>query len=125
MKLTFGEKSVIIKAAVERLGKQRDSNYCCVGFVREVYGIANIYVGLLWGMENPVELNIHPSLKANPPVGHLMFLRWKKARNERVWTHVVIVFPFDRVIHCSEFWGNKVVVTPMEKIWKTYTLAGE
>ena len=41
-------------------------------------------------------------------------------RKERVWTHVAIILTKETCIHCSLFFGNKVVISSFKDMYAKY-----
>jgi cell wall-associated NlpC family hydrolase len=91
------------------------NTFNCLDFVRAVYARAGLTAP-------PSKLNIVHEQLADPPVGYVIFLRHKQASAERKATHVGIIISSRRVIHCSFYFGKKVVITDIDELLKTYDL---
>ncbi len=66
-------------------------------------------------------INIQNHQKNNPPFGSILFILEKGVTNKK-WSHVGIALPFGYFIHMSYYWGEKVTITPLKKIWDKYDL---
>ena len=124
MNLAINQVQKITEIAQSYIGKPYLPNqFECADFVREVYKRIGIEVPLLAKSAPPVEFNITTEQLAEPPIGHLMFLKNPKDRRQRSWTHVVIILSRKTCIHCSFFFGKKVVVSTFEEIFQRYEFA--
>jgi len=100
------------------------TEFNCVTFVREVYARVGIEIPKLRHDCIPSEFNITKDQFENPPAGHLIFLLDPNdPRKERAWTHLVISLGDQKCIHCSLFFGRKVVISTIEEIRKKYLFA--
>ena len=113
--LTLFQRIRIVIIALLFLGIERRNNFKCSQYVYLVYRLAHIPV---WSRFK----NITSEQKNNPPFGEAIFLLEKGIKGKR-WSHVVIALPFGFVIHLSYYWGKKVVITHLQKIWERYDLA--
>lgn len=124
MQLTSDQVSKITKSALSYLDRPYFKDWRCVDFVRAVYQNAGINIPLLMDYAPPPEFNISSEQLNEPPTGYLMFLRDRNdPRKSRVWTHVVIVLTPATCIHCSIFYGNKVVISSFDDIFLRYDFA--
>lgn len=111
----------VVIAAKSMLGKRYAPDFRCVDFVRAVYEKIGITIPKILNMAPPKDFNIEARQLSHPPIGHIMFLRDRfDTRKHRIWTHVVIIIEGDACIHCSIFYGQKVVKTPLELLYKRY-----
>lgn len=122
MRLTDKRVEAIITTASSYLGHKYGPGFKCVDYVRKVYEVAGIRIPILNTSNPPAELNIHAERLQNPPAGTLIFLKNKKEKRERAWSHVVIALSRDKCIHCSLFVGE-VVTTPFKEIFERYEFA--
>lgn len=106
----------IERIALTYLGRKYEPGFRCLDFVRCVYAEAGLTVF-------PVTRNVRPEELANPPVGHVLFLKHRQASKERRCTHAVIIISGGRCIHNSYYFGKKVVVTPLDQILSLYEVA--
>jgi len=121
VKLTTNQIETILQTAISYIGHPYSAEFCCVDFVRKVYDSVGIKIPKLRSYSPPAEFNIKKEDLAHPPVGHLMFLKDRSdPRQDRAWTHVVIIMPDLLCIHCSLFFGEKVVISPLLDIFKKY-----
>ena len=114
-KLTLFQRIRVVIIALFFLGTKRRDDFKCSQYVNKIYRLARIPV---WSHFK----NINPDQKNNPPFGEAIFLLEKGIRSKR-WSHVAIALPFGFVIHLSYYWGEKVVITNLQKIWERYDLA--
>lgn len=106
----------IERIALTYLGRKYESGFRCMDFVRRVYAEAGMTVP-------PVRLNVKPAGLADPPVGHVLFLRHKQATGTKRYSHVAIVISGRRCIHNSYHLGGRVVITPLDELLTLYNLA--
>ena len=92
----------------------------CVDFVREVYRHVGIEIPLLPKSAPPAEFNINAEQLAEPPIGYLMFLKNPKDRRLRAWTHVAIILSKETCVHCSYYFGKRVVISTFEEVFQKY-----
>jgi hypothetical protein len=112
---------IIIDTATSYLNHPYSKEFDCVKFVRKVYQTSGIIIPKLDPSPPPLEFNIQKEQLKNPPIGHIMFLKDREdPRKHRAWTHIVIINSKKSCIHCSLFFGRKVVITPLEEIFKKY-----
>lgn len=123
MRLTLTQSEKVVSVALSYLGRSRQKIFCCADFVRAVYRSIGIEIPLLASSAPPSEFNIKAEDLQNPPIGHLMFLRDRKDRRSRAWTHVAILLPHGRCIHCSYFFGRKVTISTLDEIFECYDFA--
>jgi len=114
-KLSLLQRIRVVIIALLFLGTKRREDFKCSQYVNLVYRLARIPV---WSRFK----NITHDQKNNPPFGEAVFLLEHGIRGKR-WSHVVIALPFGFVIHLSYYWGKKVVITHLQKIWEKYDLA--
>lgn len=109
----------ITKKARELLDTPYNSlSFNCLHFVRAVYTEVNLSL---------------PPLKMNPglddlrsglvPPGHVLYLRHKRDDTKRRFTHAAIVMEDKKIIHCSYYFGEKVVISDIDEILSLYDLA--
>lgn len=98
------------------LGTPYTDTFNCLDFVRAVYK----RVGLT---TPPSNLNVIHDQLSSPPIGYVIFLRHKQATAERKVTHVGIVISGRRVVHCSFYFGRRVVITDLDELLKMYDLS--
>jgi cell wall-associated NlpC family hydrolase len=121
MILNKKKAKVIVHTAKTYLGLPYSKTFDCVAFVREVYRTVGIEIPPLNPQTLPVELLLSNEQLEHHPVGHLLFLKDRQdPRTERTWTHVVIILGNGSCIHNSIFYGRKVIMTPLEEIYKRY-----
>lgn len=124
MELTPAQITKILDAAWSLLGRPYADDFQCVDFVRAVYASADITIPRLTSGSPPEDFNIRKADLRNPPAGYIMFLKDRcDPRKERLWTHLVIILPLRTCIHCSLFYGEKVVITPLAEIFERYDFA--
>lgn len=121
MELNTEERAVVVSTALSYLGRPYNRKFQCIDFAREVYRTVGIEIPKLSG-DRPVpqDINIRHDDLVNPPIGHMLFLRRKGTRSTRLWTHAVIILPGSNCIHCSHFFGGKVVISSMGEILAFY-----
>ena len=121
MKLTQEQVEIIISESISHIGRPYSNDFDCVKFIRIVYEKAGIEIPLLKSHLPPKELNISKEQITNPPVGHLMFLKDPcDPRKHRSWTHIVIILTKQSCVHCSLFFGRKVVISTFREIFERY-----
>lgn len=121
MQLAPDQVGEITKSALSYLGRPYSKDWRCVDFVRAVYQDAGMNIPPLMDYAPPPEFNIATEQLIEPPTGCLMFLKDRNdPRKKRAWTHVVIVLTTNTCIHCSIFYGNKVVISTFEEIFLRY-----
>lgn len=104
----------VVSTALQYLGRAYTSTFTCIDFVREVY------LAHGWTIPPPT-LNIRADqLLDNPPIGFVLYLRLKTSGHTEGWTHIAIVISADTCIHCSYFFGKRVVLTPTAKLLALY-----
>lgn len=123
MNLTLKQQTQVVKTALTYLGTPYEKNFTCADFVRAVYREIEIEIPILSTAPVPQWMNITRDELEGLPVGHLMFLRHKKNQGPRSWTHVVITLPERKCIHCSYFFGGKVVISSLVEIFEVYDFA--
>ncbi|MBP9771499.1 MAG: C40 family peptidase [Candidatus Pacebacteria bacterium] len=124
MKLPPEQVEVVIAEAHLYLDRPYDENFGCVDFVRRVYQVVGVEIPRLMKYVPPPHwINIDPKEIDNPPPGHLMFLRRKLTKTTRPWTHVVLILPDQKCIHCSRHFGEKVCISSLEDIFVLYDFA--
>jgi cell wall-associated NlpC family hydrolase len=124
MNLTREQVEIIISEAISNLGKPYSKDFDCVRFVRLVYEKAGIKIPLLKSHLPPNEWNISREQICDPPVGRLIFLKDPyDPRKNRSWTHVVIILTKQSCIHCSLFFGRRVVISTIGEILERYNFA--
>ena len=126
MKLTIEQRDCVVKTALLYINTPRSSKFRCVDFVREVYGKIGIIISPIPPDNVPKDLSVRRDELSNPPHGYLMFLKDRNdsGKRKRVWSHVVIVLPNNNCIHCSFFFGKKVVVSSLHDLFqKRYDFA--
>ncbi len=96
----------------------------CVHFAREVYRCVGITLPLLdrKGFP-PKDFHLSPEEFGNMPTGHCAFFKRKACSSGRIWTHVAIIVSSTELIHCSRYFGCKVVITPRDMFLEIYDLA--
>ncbi len=125
MKLTTVRRKKVLAVALSQLGRDRVEGFKCVDFVRSVYTSIGIFVPfpLIGWMSPPVGFNISLDQLSDPPEAELIFFRRKNDRRKRKWTHVGIILPEKKVIHCSQFLGEKVTISELTDLLKDYDFA--
>lgn len=117
----------IITVAQGYLNRSFDyHNFNCIHFVREVYGLVGITLPLInrEGLP-PAKFHLSEIEFRKMLLGHSVFFRRKSSMSPRLWTHVAIIFSESELIHCSLFFGKKVVVTSVDEFFKIYSLTPE
>ncbi len=124
MNLTPDLSNLIITTAYKYLGYPYNrKEFNCVHFVRRTYESLGIYIPSLSGSHHPPsEYHLSADEFDRMPIGHCVFFKRLQSRSERIWTHVAIVISPDELIHCSEFLGSRVVVTPVTDFLSFYEL---
>lgn len=122
MELNNYQTKRVVSKSLSYLGNPWTKNeFTCVDFVRNVYREVDIDIPLLGIDFPPKDLNISMEQIGNPPAGHLMFLKNRKTlRQDRAWTHVVIVISQNYCIHCSLLLGGTVMISSFEEIFARY-----
>ena len=120
MKLTIEERKKIVGIAMSHLGRGREEGFRCVDFVREVFRSIDIEIPPLSSGFPPKEFNIAKEDLVNLPLGEIIFFRNLKDQRGRKWTHVAIAVSSDECIHCSYFFGEKVVVSNINDMLARY-----
>ena len=103
----------IIASARRYLGRPYQEDFTCLDFVRAVYAEHGLSVP-------PASLNLDAADLADPPIGFVLYLRRKAYIGTRTWTHMVLIASATECIHCSRFFGGKVVLTPLRHIRAIY-----
>lgn len=117
MEFTDDVSRLIEEIAITYLNAPYTKSFSCVTFVREVYRRAGLTVP-------PSSLNITLEQLKDPPIGYVIFLRHRSVgEGEMRVTHVGIIISGKRVIHCSFFFGKKVVITNVDALLEVYDLA--
>ncbi len=112
--ISFYSRLKLVMVSLIFLNKPRRANFKCWDFVRRVMQIARV-------AKSKTFINIDEHQKDRPPFGSLIFLLEKGVTNKK-WSHVGIALPFGYFIHMSYYWGEKVTITPLKKIWDRYDL---
>jgi cell wall-associated NlpC family hydrolase len=122
LKLTTTQRETVLIVALSQLGRNRTEGFKCIDFVRNVYASIGIIVPfpLIGWMSPLIGLNITLDQLSDPPEGELIFFRRKNDQRKRKWTHVGITLPEKRVVHCSQFLGEKVVVSDLTDLLEDY-----
>ena len=126
MDVKFKEEQVIkiINKAASYLDRPYKKGFACLDFLRLVYRAVGIEIPRLWSGEPPPQwININSEEAVNPPIGHIMFLRRRETKTTRYWTHVIIILSERECIHCSYYFGGKVCISLLEKIFALYDFA--
>jgi hypothetical protein len=120
MELTDRQRELIIQVALSYLEHPFSGKFDCIAFARCVYGAAGVEIPLLKSILPPANLNItREELETGPLSGSLIFLKDRNdPRKHRAWTHVVIALRDGMCVHCSLFYGRKVVISNLEQIMK-------
>ncbi|MDB4983931.1 MAG: hypothetical protein JWM20_110 [Patescibacteria group bacterium] len=125
LNLSKHDRDIVIETAMSYLEHPYSKEiFNCVTFVRAVYKSADIDIPLLNPGPPAFELNISRWQCDDPPVGHMIFLKDPlDPRKERAWTHIVIALENKTCIHCSLFFGRKVVISTLDEIFARYEFA--
>ncbi len=118
MNLSDFESRRVVKIALSYLGTHRSQTFKCVDFVRKVYKEIGVVIPRLLSSSPPKEFNITREDLAKPPVGHLIFLKDRNDSRNREWTHVAIILPDNYCIHCSFFYGEKVIIFSLKDLFE-------
>jgi len=114
----------IVSVSYRYLGRPFDyETFNCVHFVRVVYFEVGINLPLL--IRNglpPIEFHLSNEEFALMPIGHIVFLKRKKGKLERFWTHVAIIAESKTLIHCTRNIGKGVVLTSLSDFMEVYDL---
>ncbi len=95
----------------------------CVHFVISVYENVGISVPRLSRNGYPLtDFHLFSDEFAVMPIGHSVFFKRKTKVSTRIWSHVAIVVSPYELIHCSRYFGGKVVITPKEDFLGVYDL---
>lgn len=113
----------IIETALTFLGQPYSPSFNCIDFVREVYARVGIQIPKISPQITPRRCNILREDLKDPPFGHIIFLRDLQDDRPRSWTHVGILLPEKKCIHCSLFFGQKVVISALDELFKRYHFA--
>jgi hypothetical protein len=109
----------IIGKACELLNAPYDSrSFNCLHFVRVVYAEMNLSLPPL--RMNPGLDNLR---SGSVPSGYILYLKHKRDDTDRRFTHAAIVMENKKVIHCSYYFGEKVVISDIDEILSLYELA--
>jgi len=125
VELSKEQVATILRVASLYVDYPYKKNFQCVDFVRRVYGCTGIKVPILKAdTPPPREFNITKEQLKEPPPGHILFLKDRSdPRKNRKWTHVVIIMPGHRCIHCSLFLGRQVAISSLYEMFKRYDFA--
>lgn len=123
MNLSAKQRESIARRALSYLGKKREEGFRCVDFVREVYQYVGIEIPPIHTGIPPKEFNITREDLTNLPLGEIIFFRNMKDQRDRKWTHVAIAVSGAECIHCSYFFGEKVVVSHIDDMLTRYEFA--
>ncbi|MDO8469535.1 MAG: hypothetical protein Q7S84_00760 [bacterium] len=115
--LTEETRRQIEAEATRHLGTPYTRDFNCMTFVRTMYRAVELTLP-------PVAANVRFMELADPPIGHILYLRHKESSVRRSYTHAAIILPGRRCIHCSYYFGGKVVVSELDELLKTYDVAG-
>jgi cell wall-associated NlpC family hydrolase len=118
---------IIVNIAVSHVGRPYEHQvFDCVSFFLEVYSAAGIKLPssvVLNGHINPPdEFNLSSDEFVKMPLGHSVFFKRKISTSDRIWTHIAIIMSHDELIHCSGYFGRRVVVTPKDQFMEIYSL---
>jgi len=123
MKLTSEQVRRVINKALMYLGTPYEKpGFTCVDFARAVYREVGIELPVLGPMSPPKDFNITKDQLDEPPVGHLIFLKDKSTKKERNWTHVAILIPGKRCVHCARPPG-KILISSLKEIFESCDFA--
>ena len=105
------------EAYLQRLGRPYSEAYKCLTFVRDVYGAVGLTLP-------PIVMNVRREQLENPPVGFVLYLRRKSKRSATStrFTHAGIIIPERSLIHCSYYFGKKVVISDLDEVLEIYDL---
>jgi hypothetical protein len=107
----------IEREARRYLGKKYDrTSFNCLTFVRAVYA----KVGL---KPPPLRLNVSAAQLLDPPTGFVLYLKRRGSASRKPITHAVIILDKRTCIHCSYYFGGKVVISTLDEILKEYDVA--
>lgn len=106
----------IEKESLMYLGEPYTTEFKCMTFVRIIYGKLGLALP-------PLSHNVRPEELSNPPVGYVLYLRRRASKSGKAITHVAIIISERRVIHCSYYFGKKVVITPIDEILNMYEIS--
>jgi len=101
--------------AMQFLGTPYARDFNCMTFVRAVYRAVGLTLP-------PMALNVTTADLVNPPIGYVLYVQHKQAPR-RGYSHVVIILPRRRCIHCSYYFGRKVVITDLDELMALYDIA--
>ncbi len=124
MQLTKDQTKRVVEVALSYLDHPYiPRKFECVDFVRAVYANIGIIMPKFASYSPPVAFNVEIQVVSDLPIGHPIFLRDKHDPRKRAWTHIGIIFSKNECIHCSLFWGRKVVISSFEEIFERYEFA--
>ncbi len=107
----------VVATALQYLGRAYTKSFTCIDFLREVY------LAHGWSVPPPTLNVCIDQLFDNPPVGYALYLRLKTSGHTEGWTHVAIIVSAEECIHCSYFFGKRVVLTPTADLLALYDVA--
>ena len=121
MNLTRGKREAVVVLSTRHLGKKWSKNFNCLTFVREVYREVGVEIPLVYSHTlPPKDFSISVDNLNSWYEGDILFLKRRGYAGERTWTHVGITLPGEKLIHCSEYFGGQVTITPKEEIFSFY-----
>lgn len=124
MKLNKDQIEEVLRTAVLYVNYPYSKDFSCVDFVRKVYSSIGIEIPKLKPYIPPEEFNITKEELNNPPAGHIIFFKDRTdSRKYRAWTHIGIIMPNHYCIHCSLFFGKKVIISSLSDMYKKYDFA--
>ena len=112
----------IVTIAHMYLGRPYDyKTFDCIHFIVGVYREVGITIPR-FGAQGypPPDFNLTPEEFLGKPLGSTIFLKRKATTSDRIWTHMVMIASPTDFIHCSRFFGNLVLLTPIETVLEYY-----
>lgn len=121
MELPEKKCEAIVAFSLDYLGRQWSEDFNCIAFVREIYKMVDIEIPPIHShILPPRDFNITEENLNSWRAGYILFLKRQKYTGERIWTHVGITLPEEKLIHCSEYFGRQVSITPKKEIFSFY-----
>lgn len=117
--LSIKERERILEIASSLIHTPRTKTFKCADFVRLVYRNA------VDRSPPPLSHNLtYNDLEQNRRdgsfVGYVIYLKRKSKKSNRAWSHIVILFDKENVIHNSYYFGRCVTLTPIDEILSIY-----
>ena len=122
MRLLEEVRQSIIALSVDYIGVEWSEEFHCLTFVRDLYKKVSITIPPIYPYALPPQkFNISEEDLDRWEIGYTLFLKRRKYNGKRrKWTHVGLTFPERKIIHCSDYFGGKVCVSPKDEVFSFY-----